>query len=386
MKIKNTNVILSVDICDIVKAKKIIFDLKEYILGVKIHSDIIDGIHEYIPTLKKLATLHNFLIIDDRKFCDIGFTVDKQSSFITEYADLITVHTIPGKSILEGLENNCIKNNCGILLISQMSTESLITKEYTEKTIEMAKDYSNIVVGFICQEFMCDGFYHFTPGVRLGQSSDDMSQCYNTPDYLINKKKTDILIVGRGIYLAEDPVSKIKNYICFKKNCFDSIIKKGLVKTGEFKLKSGEISNIYFDLRNIINYPKLMNKICDEMTEYVNRKDNTVILGIPTGGIPFATLISQKLNIPMTIVKKEQKDYGLNQSSDFSGKSVVIIEDTVTTGNSVLEIINNIKNYDDVTVITILDRSDNSMKNISDLGHNTHSLYTLNEVKNKLIN
>lgn len=221
IKEKATNVVLSADLTDKRKLIDLLDKTKEYILGVKLHSDIIDdfygvkdGYTTFIDDIKQMASDYNFIIIEDRKFADIGNTVNYQSKFITSYADLVTVHSLPGYGVLDGLMENCKKNNCGVLLLAQMSSKgNLITPEYAQKTIEMAKDYEDIVVGFICQEKLTNNFLHFTPGVQLHNKNDNLGQQYNTPQYVIDEKKSDILIVGRGIYMSQNPTETIKQYI-----------------------------------------------------------------------------------------------------------------------------------------------------------------------------
>ena len=45
------------------------------------------------------------------------------------------------------------------------------------------------------------------------------------------------------------------------------LFENGCIKNGEFKLKSGEISNYYFDMKSIISYPKLMKKFGDKILD-----------------------------------------------------------------------------------------------------------------------
>lgn len=218
IKRKRTNICLSADLTDLNALVELIDKTGPYICAVKLHSDIVRG---SLKPIVDLGNRHDFMIIDDRKFCDIGNTVALQSRDITKYADFITVHSLPGPGIIDGLRDNCIKNDCSILLIAQMSSDqNLIDAEYTSKTIKMAMDNLDIVSGFICQEKLANNVLHFAPGCQLSPSRDpplersvrdQLGQKYNTPEELI-QKGVDVLIVGRGIYLAEDPVKAVQEY------------------------------------------------------------------------------------------------------------------------------------------------------------------------------
>ncbi|NDB84102.1 MAG: orotidine-5'-phosphate decarboxylase [Alphaproteobacteria bacterium] len=208
---KRTRVCLSADCTTMDELVKLSRSVGEYICAVKVHSDIIDDYDGMI--MRELSVEYNFAIIDDRKFCDIGNTVAMQSRKITRYADFITVHSISGPGILAGLRENCLNNNCSILLIAEMSAaNNLINGEYTRRTIEMVNGSMDIVSGFICQRKLVDEpLLHFAPGCQLEGVADGLGQRYRTPQEL-KKAGIDIIIVGRGIYHADDPVEAARRY------------------------------------------------------------------------------------------------------------------------------------------------------------------------------
>jgi uridine monophosphate synthetase len=51
-----------------------------------------------------------------------------------------------------------------------------------------------------------------TPGVQIESKTDALGQQYKTPEFVIEECKSDVIIVGRGIYESKDPVAAAKEY------------------------------------------------------------------------------------------------------------------------------------------------------------------------------
>jgi uridine monophosphate synthetase len=138
-----------------------------------------------------------------------------------------------------------------------------------------------------------------------------------------------------------------------------SLLETDCIKNGCFKLKSGEISKYYFDMKRLISYPHLLKKIGDEMYNLLDKKCD-LLCGVPIGGLPICSYISIHYNIPMIIVRNEKKNYGSENQIEgrYTTKNkCVIIEDVITTGGSVQNIIDVLKDKVEIIgIISILDR------------------------------
>ncbi|KAI5651933.1 orotidine 5'-phosphate decarboxylase / HUMPS family domain-containing protein [Phthorimaea operculella] len=221
MATKKTNLCLSVDLTSTTKILDLLEKVGEHICLVKTHVDIIEDFSDsFITNLKNLATRYNFLILEDRKFADIGNTVLQQYLKglykIGEWADCVTVHSLPGEGILKALNGSTNGVSRGVFLLAEMSSEgNLITPDYTEATVKMAEKYPDLIAGFVCQKkdsFTNPGVIQLTPGVQLESATDDLGQVYNTPEKVVLENGGDLMVVGRGIVAAKSPESQAVIY------------------------------------------------------------------------------------------------------------------------------------------------------------------------------
>ena len=109
--------------------------------------------------------------------------------------------------------------------------------------------------------------------------------------------------------------------------------------TGTFTLRSGQVSNEYFDKYLFEADPVLLAHIAREMKALVPQGAE-VLAGLEMGGIPIVTALSMETGMPAAFVRKKAKEYGtckLAEGADVSGKRVCVIEDVVTTGGQIIE-------------------------------------------------
>jgi len=220
MDAKQTNLAIAADVITKKELLKIADELGPFICILKTHIDIVEDFDaDLIIQLERLSEKHNFLIFEDRKFADIGNTVKYQYQNgiynIADWAHITNAHTVPGPGIIEGLKEVGLPKGRGLLLLAEMSSKGTLAKgDYTEATLQMAKEHKDFVIGFITMRQLIDDpcFINMTPGVQLTAGGDKLGQQYNTPENVIGKQLSDIIIVGRGIYGSADPVAEAKKY------------------------------------------------------------------------------------------------------------------------------------------------------------------------------
>jgi len=183
---------------------------------VKLHRDVISDWTETTEAeLLSLATKHGFLLFEDRKLADIGNTVKLQANAAAgDWAELVTVHGVAGPGTLEGLASAWEgKRDVAALLVVEMSCAgNLAVGRYSEACIALGKHRA--VAGFIAQSPITKdpGQLQLTPGVHLSASQDGRDQRYVTPRSAVLDRGADVIIVGRGITGASDPLQTARQY------------------------------------------------------------------------------------------------------------------------------------------------------------------------------
>jgi orotate phosphoribosyltransferase len=131
--------------------------------------------------------------------------------------------------------------------------------------------------------------------------------------------------------------------------------------TGEFTLRSGQVSNEYFDKYLFEADPLLLARVAREVAQLLPA-DAELLGGLEMGGIPIATAVSQLVGIPVVFVRKKAKEYGtakLAEGSSYDGRKVVLIEDVITTGGAVRDATKALREGGAIvdTVVCAIDRS-----------------------------
>lgn len=109
-----------------------------------------------------------------------------------------------------------------------------------------------------------------------------------------------------------------------------------------FTWASGLKSPIYCDNRVTMSYPEVRRAIANGLAEKIKQEfpNAEVIAGTATAGIPHAAWVAELLDLPMVYIRSKPKDHGQGNQIEGrikKGQKMVVIEDLISTGGSVLE-------------------------------------------------
>lgn len=185
------------------------------------------------------ADKYNFLICEDKKFSDIGKTVQLQYSnclYKTSlWAHAVTAHSLMGKGVLNGIKNADGLPERGVFLIAETnSSGNLMDENYTKATVKLAKEYPDLVTGIDCQsDLIADQpeFIQLIHEDRLDFVKDSGNICSDLSDYLVLNKCADIVVAKPitsfdNIYeqsAIENNVKLAKGFLygaCLKRNAY----------------------------------------------------------------------------------------------------------------------------------------------------------------------
>ena len=169
------------------------------------------------------------------------------------------------------------------------------------------------------------------------------------------------------------------------------IIKKlyseGIFTLDDIVLKSGKKSPYYCDFRLLISKPELYQEVVEFICAYLETLsvEYQHLGSVPIGSLPFTTSVANRLNQSFVIPRGEKKNYGKKCSMEGSlnvGDTVLVLEDVITTGASVMEAVEIIKNNGGVVkdIVCIFDREEEGEPVIKGNDINFHSVFCLSDL------
>lgn len=163
------------------------------------------------------------------------------------------------------------------------------------------------------------------------------------------------------------------------------MIETGCVKFGQFTLKSGLISPIYLDLRQLVSYPAVLSRAAAAYREILRNLVFDRLAALPYAALPIGTAVSLQGGFPLVYPRKEIKEYGTRAEIEGlyqAGEQVAVIDDLATTGGSKFEAIDKLlavglKVKD---VVVLIDRQSGAKQALEAAGYAMHAVFTLHEL------
>jgi len=167
------------------------------------------------------------------------------------------------------------------------------------------------------------------------------------------------------------------------------LYKNNIIRFGNFTLASGKNSSYYVDLRLIPSYPHQFRKMIKNLQNLIVEKtgldDFDCLASVPTGGLVVTSALAIEIVKPLIYVRSKPKEHGTTKSIEgkiSAGMKVVMVDDVMTTGTSVLNGINQLKDagllISDLYVV--INRLEGGDKALSDIGVQTHQLTDILEI------
>lgn len=152
-----------------------------------------------------------------------------------------------------------------------------------------------------------------------------------------------------------------------QREILDSFKKSNALLDGHFKLTSGKHSDIYYEKFMILKQPRLCEEICVEMAKLFENEQVELVVGPTTGGILIAYEVAKFLGVNSIYAEAGEGNSGRVFKRGFfieEGTRVLIVDDVLTTGRSIFEVIDLVNSYKAkiIGIGEFLDRSGGKVK------------------------
>lgn len=164
-----------------------------------------------------------------------------------------------------------------------------------------------------------------------------------------------------------------------------SLFDIGAIQFGKYKLEGGQTARHYFDFRRLVSYPDILRLVTAGYRTILDKLTFDLIAAPPLTALPIGTALSLDTNIPMIYPRKTANRYGTGKSIDGAwevGQTAVIIDDVVTSGESILQAIVSLKaaGIQVNEAVVLVDREMHGISTLIDSNYKVYSLFTFSRL------
>ncbi len=141
----------------------------------------------------------------------------------------------------------------------------------------------------------------------------------------------------------------------------DIFQKSGALLKGHFLLTSGLHSPVYWEKFRVLQFPNYTEPLCRMIADHFRRQNVQVVAGPTTGGIILAFEVARQLGVRGIFAEKEDEERSFRRGFTVDpGERVLIVDDILTTGSSIREVIAAVKKLDGniIGIGVLVDRSE----------------------------
>jgi len=179
----------------------------------------------------------------------------------------------------------------------------------------------------------------------------------------------------------------------FVKEFATFLYEKKIIRFGDFTLASGKKSPYYIDLRLVPSFPheyrKMIKWLQNLIADDIGFENFHSLVSVPTGGLVVAASLATEIVKPLIYVRKQAKEHGTGKAVEgvtCQDMKLLMIEDVVTSGGSVINAIKSIK--EEKMIVTdayaVVDRMEGATEALQVEGVKLHSLLTINDITQSL--